>query len=235
LITQTAVSGKYIDIKFTHVAHFAAKEKFNLDCTTCHYAVPRSTSLSNLTLPSMTDCVACHDTSKSIRAEARMSNCQTCHADTVNGLFTPASHTRNIKPASHNEGFRFHHEEAASSPEGNCYVCHQNFTSSVSGASQCTACHQVMKPASHTARWKEDLHGKYAGADRASCATCHQADYCVRCHNELPRSHEPLPVFAGGAHATLALLDTRACFTCHTFQNTCSECHTNQLTPRTKH
>jgi Cytochrome c7 and related cytochrome c len=232
LITQTAVSGKYIDIKFTHVAHFAAKEKFNLDCTTCHYAVPRSTSLANLTLPSMTDCVACHDTSKAIRAEARMSNCQTCHADTVNGLFTPASHTRNIKPVSHNEGFRFHHEEAASSPEGNCYVCHQNFTSSVSGANQCTACHQVMRPASHTARWKEDIHGKYAGADRASCATCHQADYCVRCHNELPRSHEPLPVFAGGAHATLALLDTRACFTCHTFQNTCSECHTNQLTPR---
>lgn len=235
MITQTAVSGKYIDIKFTHVAHFAAKDKFNLDCTTCHYAIPHSTSLSNLTLPSMIDCVACHDTAKSIRADARMSNCQLCHADTVTGLFTPVSHTRNVKPASHTESFRFHHEEAAASPEGNCYVCHQNMVSNVSAANQCTACHQVMRPASHTARWKDDIHGQYAGADRASCATCHQADYCIRCHNELPRSHEPLPVFAGGGHATLALLDTRSCFTCHTFQNTCSECHTNQLTPRAKH
>jgi hypothetical protein len=86
-----------------------------------------------------------------------------------------------------------------------------------------------MKPVSHTARWKDDLHGKYAALDRTTCATCHQADYCVRCHNELPRSHQPLPVFVGGAHATLALLDTRACLTCHTFQNSCADCHTGAL------
>jgi hypothetical protein len=93
-------------------------------------------------------------------------------------------------------------------------------------------CHAVMKPASHTARWKDDLHGKYAALDRTTCATCHQADYCIRCHNEVPRSHEPLPVFAGGGHATLALLDTRSCLTCHTFQNTCAQCHTGGLTTR---
>jgi hypothetical protein len=89
-----------------------------------------------------------------------------------------------------------------------------------------------MKPASHTARWKEDIHGKYAAIDRTTCATCHRADYCVDCHNELPRSHVPLPQFTGGGHATLALLDTRACLTCHTFQNTCSLCHTGGLTPQ---
>lgn len=235
LITQTAVSGKYIDIKFTHIAHFAVKDKFNLDCTTCHYGIPRSTSLTNLTLPSMVDCVACHDTAKSIRADAKMSNCQLCHADTVQGMFTPVSHALNVKPASHNESWRFHHQEAAAAPEATCFACHQNFTSSTRSTDACTSCHQVMKPASHTATWKDDLHGKYAGVERTACATCHQADYCVRCHNEVPRSHYPLPVFAGGGHATLALLDTRACFTCHTFQNTCSECHTNQLTPRARH
>jgi hypothetical protein len=232
LITQTTVSGKYVDIKFTHIAHFAEKQKFNLDCTTCHYGVPRSTSLSDLTLPKMVDCVACHDTAKSLPSEFRMSNCQTCHADTVTGMFTPVSHTRNVEPASHTESFRIHHQEAASDPDATCFVCHQNSRPAAQGSNTCMGCHAVMKPVSHTARWKDDLHGKYAALDRTTCATCHQADYCIRCHNEVPRSHEPLPVFAGGGHATLALLDTRACLTCHTFQNTCAECHTGALTPR---
>ena len=234
MIAQTAVSGKYVDIKFTHVAHFAVKQKFNLDCTTCHANIPHSNSLADLALPQMVDCVACHDTSKSIPAEFHMSNCKTCHNDTVAGLFTPVSHTRNVKPASHNESFRIHHEEAAASQDAPCYVCHQNVRTAAQGGNACMACHVVMKPASHTARWKDDLHGKYAALDRTTCATCHQADYCVRCHNQLPRSHEPLPVFAGGGHATLALLDTRSCLTCHTFQNTCSECHTNSLSPQTQ-
>lgn len=232
LITQTAVSGKYVEIKFTHIAHFTVKKQFNLECTTCHYGVPRSTSLSDLTLPKMVDCVSCHDTSKNIASEYRMSNCQTCHAGTVAGLFTPVSHTRNVKPESHNESFRIHHEEAAASPDSTCFVCHQNLVPAADGRSQCMSCHVVMQPVSHTARWKDDLHGKYAALDRTSCATCHTADYCVRCHNEVPRSHEPLPVFAGGGHATLALLDTRSCLTCHTFQNTCAECHTGALSPR---
>jgi hypothetical protein len=232
LVTQTVVSGKYVDIKFTHIAHFAAKQRFNLDCTTCHYAIPRSTSLSDLALPKMVDCVQCHDTSKSMPAEFRMSNCKTCHADTVTGLFTPVSHTRNVKPADHNEGFRIHHEQAASTEGAKCFVCHQNISPSVEARNQCLACHVVMRPVSHTARWKDDLHGKYAALDRTTCATCHQADYCIRCHNELPRSHTPLPVFAAGGHAALAMLDTRACLTCHTFQNTCFECHTGGLSPQ---
>jgi hypothetical protein len=232
LITQTVVSGKYVDIKFSHIAHFAAKEKFAIDCTTCHYAIPASTSLSNLTLPNMVDCVQCHDTSKSIPADYRMSNCKVCHADSVAGLFTPVSHTRNVKPASHTESFRIHHDQEASIADAKCFVCHQNVSPSVEARNQCNACHVTMKPVSHTARWKDDLHGKYAAIDRTTCATCHQADYCIRCHNELPRSHTPLPVFVGGGHAALAMLDTRSCLTCHTFQNTCAQCHTGALTPR---
>jgi len=86
-----------------------------------------------------------------------------------------------------------------------------------------------MKPVSHTVRWKDDIHGQYTAIDRASCAVCHAADYCVRCHNELPRSHQPLPLFKAGGHARLAMLNQRACMTCHTFQNTCAECHARRL------
>jgi hypothetical protein len=94
---------------------------------------------------------------------------------------------------------------------------------------QCVECHQVMRPVSHTAPWKEDTHGKYAALDRTTCAMCHNVEYCSSCHNELPRSHVPLPLFKAGAHATLAMLDQRSCLTCHTFRNTCASCHTSQL------
>jgi hypothetical protein len=234
LITQTAVSGKYVDIKFNHRAHFAMKQKLNIDCTTCHYAIPASTSLASLTLPKMEDCVSCHDASKTIAAAYQMSNCKLCHADTVTGLFTPASHTRNVKPSTHNESFRIHHEQEAAAEGAKCFVCHMNVSPSIQAKNQCMACHVVMRPVSHTARWKDDIHGKYAAMDRASCATCHQADYCVNCHNELPRSHIPLTVFAGGGHAALAQFDTRSCLTCHTFQNTCAACHSGALSPLIK-
>jgi hypothetical protein len=65
--------------------------------------------------------------------------------------------------------------------------------------------------------------------DRTECAVCHTASYCSDCHNELPRSHNPLTLFKGGSHAIPARLDLRSCFTCHTFANTCSECHVNQI------
>jgi hypothetical protein len=231
MVGKVAVSGKYVDIKFTHVAHFKVKEQFGINCTTCHYSIPRSTSLSDLSLPRMLDCVGCHDTSRSIAAEFRMSNCTTCHADTVQGMNEPSSHTRNVKPAFHTESFRLRHTEEASAPDAKCFVCHQNVVPSLEAKNQCISCHVVMKPASHTARWKDDIHGQYVSLDRTACATCHTSDYCSRCHNELPRSHVPLPIFKGGGHAYAAMLNIKSCLTCHTFQNTCIECHTRGLTP----
>ncbi len=226
MVAQTVVSGKYLDIKFTHTTHFTVRQKFNLDCTTCHYAIPKSTSLADQALPKMVDCVGCHETSKSIPAEYRMSNCAVCHSDSAKGSFIPVNHTVNVKPTTHTEGFRIHHEQESLAAGAACFTCHQNVAPARESNGQCMACHQVMKPVSHTSRWKDDIHGKYAALDRTTCATCHSADYCERCHNELPRSHTPLQLFAGGGHATLAQFDTRACLTCHTFQNTCSLCHT---------
>ncbi|HVW83511.1 MAG TPA: cytochrome c3 family protein [Bryobacteraceae bacterium] len=223
------IQGKYVDISFSHIAHFKVKNQFDLNCTTCHYAIPTSTSIQNLTLPRMIDCVQCHDSAKAIKAEFRMSNCKTCHSDTVTSLAIPTSHTRNVKPDFHTEAFRLHHEREASEPNAKCFVCHQNVTASAASKNQCVNCHQVMRPVSHTSRWKDDLHGKFAALDRTTCATCHTAAYCSDCHNELPRSHEPLPLFKAGAHAFPAKLDTRSCFTCHTFQNTCAECHVNKI------
>lgn len=228
-IHQTA-GGKYVNIAFSHIAHFKVKDEFDLHCTTCHYAIPTSTSIQNLSLPKMVDCVQCHDAARAIKAEFRMSNCKTCHLDNVaTGGTVPASHTKNVKPDFHTEAFRLHHESEAAAPDAKCFVCHQNVRPSVAGKAQCDSCHQVMLPANHTSRWKDDLHGKYAALDRTTCTVCHTAAYCSDCHNELPRSHNPLPLFKAGAHAIPAKLDTRSCFTCHTFNNTCAECHINRI------
>jgi hypothetical protein len=233
MIAPHVVSGKIVNLKFTHIAHFKGREQYNLNCTTCHYAVPQSTSLETLTLPRMVDCVGCHDNDKTVAAEFRMSNCHTCHIDQESGA-APGSHTRYVKPDFHNESFRVHHAEQAAAPGAKCFVCHTNMlpastmnvaAAANAGRNQCIACHQVMRPASHTTRWKDDIHGKFAAIDRETCATCHTADTCSRCHNELPNSHEPLALFKAGGHARPAMLNERSCLTCHTVQNTCAECH----------
>ena len=202
---QNAALESFHEIRFSHAAHRS-------DCMACHRAVLNSSSIAALPLPLMADCVACH----------KASDCKTCHVGA-------ADHTLGVRPAFHTEKFRVHHEAEASAADAKCFACHQNVRPAAQARDQCVECHQVMKPVSHTARWKDDIHGQYAAIDRVSCAVCHTADYCVRCHNELPRSHQPLPLFKAGAHARLAMLNQRACMTCHTFQSTCGECHVRRL------
>jgi len=218
----------YANIAFSHASHFRRKAAWSLGCTTCHSGILASTSSAALALPQMLDCVQCHDQPRKMPARSQISNCRTCHADFTEGPLPP-DHSRSIKPEFHTEMFRTHHEAEAAAPDAKCFACHQNVIGSASARSQCAACHAVMRPATHTARWKDDFHGKYAALDRTTCATCHQQDYCSRCHNELPRSHVPLPLFKNGGHAVPAMLDQRACLTCHTFTNTCASCHVNQL------
>ncbi len=231
-VSYEVLTGKYRDMKFSHVAHFKHRQEMHITCLTCHSDVVRSTGLTDLALPQMVECVQCHDMQKAMASAFRTSNCQTCHVDKPGGVM-PSSHTIWVKPVSHTENFRTHHESEASAEGAKCFVCHTNIvvktTASAAPNAQCESCHQVMRPASHTARWRDDVHGKYAAIDRESCSTCHATDFCSRCHNELPRSHMPLALFKAGAHARLAMLNERSCLTCHTFQNTCAECHTTQV------
>ena len=230
MIADHVVSGVHVNLRFSHVAHFRHKQEYNLNCTTCHSAVLTSASLEDLTLPQMLDCVECHQVGRDLDATLRMSNCAVCHIDTQFGALPP-THTVNVKPPFHDESFRKNHAEAAGEQGAKCYACHTNVAPRTTVREACIDCHQVMQPASHGLRWRDDTHGKYAALDRHTCATCHRTDYCVRCHNQLPRSHEPLAFFRAGAHRNLAMLDQRACMTCHTFENNCGQCHVRELRP----
>jgi hypothetical protein len=134
------------------------------------------------------------------------------------------------------------HAEAARAPDAKCAFCHEFVSSfrpvlqSVTRTEQrplpngnCDECHSVMRPKSHTIRWRNDLHGRMAAMDRVNCAVCHQADTCERCHNERPRSHNPINAFVNGGHRFLAQLNQRSCFTCHEYTQTCERCHSPTL------
>src|SRR5262249_48296539 len=138
----------------------------------------------------------------------------------------PASHDSNVRPESHNQGFRLHHEAQAATTDAKCFACHTSVAPNAAVGERCVSCHQDMRPISHTARWKDKIHGRYAALARTAGAPCHTADYCTRCHNETPATHVPMALFKNGAHGRVAKLDQRACLTCHTFQTSCASCHT---------
>ena len=228
-VPEQIVSGAYKNIKFSHETHAQHRGQFDMNCTSCHKDMGKSASLATLNLPRMTDCSSCH--SQKLAANRRMDNCATCHVNQETGVAL-ASYSRWIKPAFHNESFRAQHRTYASESGATCYMCHTNLSATSTPQQRCETCHQTMRPASHTVRWRDDVHGKFAALDRQKCATCHVSDTCARCHNETPRSHEPLAYFKGGAHARLAMLNERACLTCHTFENTCAECHSQSFSKK---
>ncbi len=217
-------SGAAVNLKFAHLPHLQSDGAERISCITCHYEIPQSERLADLSHPDVLDCVACHDGQQELVSHFRMEDCQACHLDAREGVL-PASHSRSLKPLSHTAGFRRHHQEEASAGNSKCFVCHTHVSPAVRTGGDCAACHQVMRPLSHTARWRDAIHGKQAALDRQACAVCHTADTCSRCHNQLPRSHFPLALFKAGAHADMATLQLRSCFTCHTFEDTCAACH----------
>jgi Cytochrome c7 and related cytochrome c len=228
------------DLKFSHSKHLTDDRNAGITCETCHNSIDQKTSLSQLNIPSMWDCTMCHESRRTTPA-FRISNCSVCHTQIAAGR-KPRNHTLTERPTDHTAAFRVRHAEAARSPDAKCAFCHE-FVSSFRPVLQsltrtgqrplpngnCDECHSVMRPKSHTIRWRNDLHGRMAAMDRVSCAVCHQADTCERCHNERPRSHNPINAFVNGGHRFLAQINQRSCFTCHEYTQTCERCHSVKL------
>lgn len=160
------------EILFSHQRHATR----SLECVACHEAVASDDGLlarrgSELRL-GMEDCLACHASSQG-PAEA---DCAACHSQ----LGTDAA------PPSHRADWKRYHGTVvrgrAEERSDRCALCHQ--------PSDCSTCHQIEAPASHTNHWRRRSHGLVASMDRASCMTCHDVDSCNRCHEETrPLSH----------------------------------------------
>ncbi|HEV8484582.1 MAG TPA: cytochrome c3 family protein [Blastocatellia bacterium] len=236
--TGNTMNGR--DLKFSHSKHLTDSRNAGIACETCHTNVEEKTSISQLNIPSMWDCTMCHE-SRRTGNDYRISNCSVCHTQIAAGR-KPRNHTLTERPLDHTAAFRIRHADAARAPEAKCTFCHE-FVSSLRPALQsmtrteerplpngtCDECHSVMRPKSHTIRWRNDLHERMASMERLNCAVCHQADSCERCHNERPRSHNPINAFVNGGHRFQAQMNQRSCFTCHEFAQTCERCHSRIL------
>ncbi len=229
------------DLKFSHDKHLKDSRNVGITCDTCHLRIDEKETVAELNIPSMWDCTICHE-SRRTSAAYRIDKCSVCHTQ-ITGGNKPRNHTLTERPYDHTAAFRTRHAEAARAPEAKCAFCHE-FVSDPRrrmeaafrteenyrpAGGSCDECHAVMKPKSHTIRWRNDLHGRMAAMNRQNCATCHQSDMCIRCHNTRPRSHNPLNAFVNGGHRFQAQLNQRSCFTCHDYAQTCERCHSRPL------
>ncbi len=211
----TQVVLRFQDVIFSHETHTKAPDGTEYKCEDCHDTIDKNkyTPLSktiNTHSMAMETCIECHrDTDTSNR-------CETCHRDTYPEL-KPEYHTASW-PVTHGKIMKRFGSAIV------CERCHQPLSNP--GGNSCDECHTQTKPASHTMRWNKSLHGRAAVRDRRACATCHQANFCSDCHTERPASHfAPMFEFDGSGHTDLARKKLRSCYTCHSFETDCAECH----------
>jgi hypothetical protein len=208
------------DLIFSHAKHERDRKGNPIFCSNCHGAVAESRNVEHIELPAMVDCAKCHESDR-VSDNKRIANCDTCHTQITAGV-APRNHLGHAIPDNHTLAFRSDHADAARSDKARCRFCHGGMSGTTRDA--CYECHVTMKPRDHTLRWASFDHGPEAAMRRENCATCHEADYCSRCHSMRPRSHLPFESFVGGGHGVEARLNMRTCMACHS-ADTCARCH----------
>jgi len=114
--------------------------------------------------------------------------CASCHGQTVAALPATMKFGNPFSPSVHRAGFASRHSLEAHSEPGTCTTCHQ--------PERCATCHIAKGVAGdgrrspHPPGWvgltaSENLHGREARRDPASCAACHDGggqSLCIGCH-----------------------------------------------------
>jgi hypothetical protein len=216
------------DLIFAHADHEVDAAGEEIRCQICHADVPVSRRAEDVSVPAMQRCATCHEDAGKTPDRVRIANCGVCHKQIVSGV-APRSHLIGGPggvPEDHTIAFRTDHAEQAAARDARCGYCHTGLSGSPRDS--CNDCHRSWAPRDHNLGWREDGHGPEAVVERDRCATCHTGEMCVSCHALPPRSHQPMGDFRLGGHAEAARFNTRSCFACHTFEDTCSSCHRGQ-------
>lgn len=165
---------------------FATPE--NSACLDCHSELRTSSPKGDLQIPHRAhitilgmNCVQCHEylvhePNPDGKHAPTMRSCLTCHDGDMAKDACTACHTQKAAPASHTTpDWLVAHAEQAENPE--CVTCHK-WTQD-----WCADCH-ADRPVSHGVDWRA-VHGERV-AEHRSCEACHEQDFCVRCHGEIP-------------------------------------------------
>ncbi|MFC1736605.1 cytochrome c3 family protein [Candidatus Hydrogenedentota bacterium] len=186
------------ELKFTHGPHITEDDS----CGKCHEDPDKKPFPSGSFKPF---CMDCHE-----KAGVEMLECAVCHSETTKDTVPTHRGTVKISHDAPRIWENVHGRESQFAPEY-CAICHEteNF---------CEECHSANPPRSHTVSWRRKTHGIEASWDRGKCATCHEEDSCLICHqNTKPASHRS---GWGGQRNT-------HCWSCHieTGGSNCTVCH----------
>ena len=231
---QVPVRDRPYHVRINHAEHLP---RVNGDCKRCHQKLTEVGDPKPAT-PPMAVCTSCHAHQKAF-AEAR---CMPCHVD-----------LKEYKPETafkHEGNWLAIHGQLAHTSGETCAQCHDQ--------TYCTGCHS---PATAAAKLEKIFpervdrafihRGDYvsrhmvdAGANPASCRTCHGTPFCDACHSAngfspaavgakiRPVSHNSGWVNTvagdGGRHRSEARRDINSCAACHDQSgplNTCTGCH----------
>ncbi|MEQ8763703.1 MAG: cytochrome c3 family protein [Planctomycetota bacterium] len=184
------------ELLFDHKRHIDATG----DCSSCHGDIGAAETIGPEVSVSKPECLSCHE-SRGVPSE-----CATCHSR-IRSDVPPPSHRANWMQA--------HGQTLQLGTENTCTFCHN----AREGQDTCESCHSIQMPKGHTNQFRRRGHGLQAALDRSACQTCHQPDFCVRCH----ASTEPSSHRAGFGSPR-----NRHCMTCHepvSREPQCALCH----------
>jgi hypothetical protein len=212
-------------LRFDHGRHLA---RTTGNCMRCHDGIA---SGDEHLRPPMATCFRCHQS----EAERDGRRCDACHRDLAGERTLPATHL-----AHDGDWLREHGVRAASSGEL-CETCHTT--------SYCASCHGQTVPALPAARRFADpfaasahragfaaRHSLEARSDPGACATCHQPERCLGCHQQkgvTGNGNDPHPAgwvglaASDNRHGREARRDPASCAGCHggAGEALCVKCH----------
>ncbi|HEY4175484.1 MAG TPA: cytochrome c3 family protein [Kofleriaceae bacterium] len=170
------------------------KERDARTCNTCHRDLAEENSLPQSHLAHDGDWIREHGTRAASSGDlcetchSRQTFCASCHGVTVPVLAGPTRLTNPLSASPHVGNFGARHSLEARAEPGACTTCHQ--------PERCASCHRDRgvagdtRASPHPPGWvgltsSENLHGRAARRDPATCASCHSGageKLCVQCH-----------------------------------------------------
>ena len=213
------------EIQFDHQTH----ENAEVSCAQCHDK-PDRPMYTNASL--MADCMDCHQqkshtfaslaNTTTEAADFQSNDCAVCHSELTKDTIPQFRRGQRIAHDSKQAWIRLHGQESYVDAEY-CAQCHVE-------QEDCTTCHRLMKPGSHTLAWNRKVHGAHASWDSQSCSVCHEEDSCMKCHEHTqPRSHR----------GSFGVPRNNHCIQCHVpAETSCTVCHESiehRSAPRSPH
>ena len=237
------------NLKFKHEKHQT------LSCETCHTEILQSQKTADRNLPEESNCKKCHGDKirVSVNESGTEAKCGFCHNDydplnksRPSRVFWPQariefSHAKHIK-----NGLKCDKCHLSMSSNKNrhlpkeklCLECHNHLKIN----NKCAKCHESLPSGQlrtdfdgvylvpldgkldHQRDW-DKRHVAEAKFDEAACKTCHQQNFCNKCHDGIMKPMKIHPEDYATMHPIDARRNSESCNSCHRFQSFCMDCH----------